>query len=83
MFSLFRKQEPIVAIAATPTELVEDYTNQCNFLKATLVNKLTMYIYDKTNDVNYLNECIKELEIEKQETLAEIEQTSSLLKDVM
>jgi len=83
MFSFFRKQEPIVAIAATPTELVEEYTNQRSFLKGTLVNKLTMYIYDKTNDVDNLNECIKELEIEKQETLAEIEQTSSLLKDVM
>jgi len=83
MFSFFRKQEPIVAIAATPTELVNEYTEQRNELKAVLVNKLTMYIYDKTNDVDNLNECIKELEIEKQETLAEIEQTSSLLKDVM
>jgi len=83
MFSFFRKQEPIVSIAVTPTELVEEYTNQRNELKAVLVNKLTMYIYDKTNDVDNLNECIKELETEKQETLAEIEQTSSLLKDVM
>jgi len=83
MFSFFSKQEPVAVVELSPTELVNEYTSQRNELKAVLVNKLTMFIFSKNKDVDELTECIKELEIEKQETLAEIEQTSSLLKDVM